>query len=97
MLVSSRILAFLVLNGGFIRNDVFRFDFGCGFLAGDGSAQQPLAIVAEQAQLARITHFFEHYKDLEKGKWTRIEGWYGIEKARELIEAAVKRGQAEGA
>ena len=34
--------------------------------------------------LAQIKHFFEHYKDLEKGKWTRIEGWYGIEKAREL-------------
>ena len=25
--------------------------------------------------LARIQHFFEHYKDLEKGKWVKIEGW----------------------
>ncbi len=41
----------------------------------------------------KIAHFFTHYKDLEQGKWTRIEGWYGIEKARELIEEAVKRGQ----
>ena len=30
---------------------------------------------------------------LEKGKWTRIEGWYGIEKARELISLAVERGK----
>jgi inorganic pyrophosphatase len=39
----------------------------------------------------KTAHFFEHYKDLEKGKWTRIEGWYGVEKARELITAAVER------
>ena len=50
-----------------------------------------------RALIDKTAHFFEHYKDLEKGKWTRIEGWYGIEKARELIEAAVKRGQEEGA
>ena len=50
-----------------------------------------------QTLIDKTAHFFEHYKDLEKGKWTRIEGWYGIEKARELIEAAVKRGQEEGA
>lgn len=25
--------------------------------------------------LNRIQHFFEHYKDLEKGKWVKIEGW----------------------
>ena len=25
--------------------------------------------------LARIQHFFEHYKDLEKGKWVKVEGW----------------------
>jgi inorganic pyrophosphatase len=25
--------------------------------------------------LARIAHFFEHYKDLEKGKWVKVEGW----------------------
>ncbi|HEX4843874.1 MAG TPA: inorganic diphosphatase [Limnobacter sp.] len=28
-----------------------------------------------QEFLARIQHFFEHYKDLEKGKWVKIEGW----------------------
>lgn len=39
----------------------------------------------------KITHFFEHYKDLEKGKWTNIEGWHSVEKARELINEAAKR------
>jgi inorganic pyrophosphatase len=28
-----------------------------------------------QEFLARIQHFFEHYKDLEKGKWVKFEGW----------------------
>ena len=42
----------------------------------------------------KIQHFFEHYKDLEKGKWTRIDGWQGVERARELIREAVAREQA---
>ncbi len=46
-----------------------------------------------QTLIDKITHFFEHYKDLEKGKWTRIEGWFGTEKARELIQLAVERGK----
>lgn len=44
----------------------------------------------------KIAHFFTHYKDLEIGKWTRIDGWYGVEKARELIDEAVKRGAKAG-
>ena len=42
----------------------------------------------------KITHFFTHYKDLEKGKWSKVDGWAGIEKARELIAEAVARGEA---
>ncbi len=30
-----------------------------------------------QAALDTISHFFEHYKDLEEGKWVRIDGWLG--------------------
>ena len=41
--------------------------------------------------LQQIEHFFEHYKDLETGKWTRIDGWFGVEKARELISKSVER------
>jgi len=40
--------------------------------------------------LQQITHFFEHYKDLEKGKWVKIKGWQGPEVAAELITAAIK-------
>lgn len=37
-------------------------------------------------RLASIQHFFEHYKDLEKGKWVKVKGWEGPEAAaRELL------------
>ena len=39
----------------------------------------------------RIQHFFEHYKDLEKGKWVRLEGWVGADAARAEIMASVAR------
>ncbi len=38
-----------------------------------------------ELRLRQIQHFFEHYKDLEKGKWVRIEGWFGPEDARAEI------------
>ena len=40
-------------------------------------------------RLAQIQHFFEHYKDLEPGKWVKIAGWSGPDRARELIMQAV--------
>ena len=42
------------------------------------------------AQLARITHFFEHYKDLEPNKWVKVKGWEGAETARSLITKAIE-------
>ena len=36
-------------------------------------------------RLHQITHFFEHYKDLEPGKWVKVEGWEGPESARKEI------------
>jgi len=39
----------------------------------------------------QISHFFEHYKDLEKGKWVKIEGWGNIDAAKEEILSSVKR------
>ncbi len=45
--------------------------------------------------IEKITHFFTHYKDLEKGKWSNVEGWAGVEKARELIGQAVERAGQE--
>ncbi len=39
----------------------------------------------------RIAHFFEHYKDLEKGKWVKITGWEDAKKAKSLITEGAKR------
>ena len=44
-----------------------------------------------QAQLAAITHFFQHYKDLEKGKWVKVKGWYGAAEARKEIIDGIRR------
>ena len=41
--------------------------------------------------LSEIAHFFEHYKDLESGKWVRLEGWVGPEEAQEEILSSVAR------
>ncbi len=40
---------------------------------------------------ARISHFFEHYKDLEKGKWVKVKGFEDADKAKALILEAVAR------
>ena len=37
----------------------------------------------------QISHFFERYKDLEEGKWVKLEGWEGVDSARKEIEDAV--------
>ena len=36
-------------------------------------------------RLKTIAHFFEHYKDLEPGKWVKILGWEGTDAARKEI------------
>jgi inorganic pyrophosphatase len=41
--------------------------------------------------LQQIQHFFEHYKDLEPGKWVKVLGWGDAAEARELISAAIAR------
>ena len=46
-----------------------------------------------QIVLDQIGHFFEHYKDLESGKWVKVQGWEGVEKAHEMIKAAIERAQ----
>jgi inorganic pyrophosphatase len=43
-----------------------------------------------EVYLERIRHFFEHYKDLEKGKWVKIKGWGSAEDAAALVESGVK-------
>jgi inorganic pyrophosphatase len=49
-------------------------------------------------ELERIKHFFEHYKDIEKGKWVKVKGWDGIEAAKKELVDGAKRfadGQAK--
>ncbi|MBU0590384.1 MAG: inorganic diphosphatase [Gammaproteobacteria bacterium] len=36
-------------------------------------------------RLKTIAHFFEHYKDLEPGKWVKVHGWEGVESAKKEI------------
>ncbi len=43
--------------------------------------------------LAQISHFFEHYKDLEPGKWVRVEGWEEGDAAKQEIAASIIRFQ----
>ncbi|MBL0933166.1 MAG: inorganic diphosphatase [Rhizobiaceae bacterium] len=45
--------------------------------------------------LKQIEHFFEHYKDLEPGKWVKIGGWQGAETARTMILEAVERAKTK--
>lgn len=41
-------------------------------------------------RLQQIQHFFEHYKDLEPGKWVKVGGWYGPDEARAEIMGGVE-------
>ena len=44
-----------------------------------------------EIQTQQIAHFFEHYKDLEPGKWVRVGSWVGAEEAKREIVEAVER------
>ena len=41
--------------------------------------------------LDRIGYFFEHYKDLEAGKWVKLDGWGGRDEARRLLMESIER------
>ncbi len=45
--------------------------------------------------LDSIAHFFDHYKDLEPGKWVKIDGWVGVEEAKQEILDSIERYNAE--
>ena len=44
--------------------------------------------------LDSIAHFFDHYKDLEPGKWVKIEGWVDTEEAKQEILDSIERYNA---
>ncbi len=43
--------------------------------------------------IEQIAHFFEHYKDLEKGKWVKILRWLDVEETETMILASIERGK----
>ncbi|MGB5597684.1 MAG: inorganic diphosphatase, partial [Thiothrix litoralis] len=45
--------------------------------------------------LSQIQHFFERYKELDAGKWVKVEGWAGIEEAKQEIMDSIKRYEIE--
>ena len=45
--------------------------------------------------IEQIAHFFEHYKDLEKGKWVKVKRWGESEEAMDLIKQAMVRAKNE--
>jgi inorganic pyrophosphatase len=44
--------------------------------------------------IEQMQHFFEHYKDLEPGKWVKVLGWGDAAEARDLIQQAIEREKA---
>jgi inorganic pyrophosphatase len=48
-----------------------------------------------EIDLARIAHFFEHYKDLEPNKWVKVLGWEGPERAHQLILEGIERAKGK--
>ena len=45
--------------------------------------------------LEQIQHFFEHYKDLEPGKWVKVDGWGDAAEAKALIMEAIARAKSK--
>ena len=42
------------------------------------------------------SHFFEHYKDLEPGKWVKTEGWGNAAEAEAIVQAGIAKLAEEG-
>ena len=56
---------------------------------------QDISDVPQQTR-NEIEHFFEHYKDLEPGKWVKTEGWGDAAEAERIVQAGFDKLQAEG-
>jgi len=44
---------------------------------------------------AQITQFFERYKELEVGKWVKVDGWADVEAAKAEILESYERAQGQ--
>lgn len=56
---------------------------------------QDIDDVAQQTR-DEIQHFFEHYKDLEPGKWVKLEAWGNAAEAEDIIQAGIAKLAEEG-
>ena len=61
----------------------------CGLYKGVNKPEDLQALLLQQ-----ISHFFEHYKDLEANKWVKILGWEGPESAKQEIVDGIANYQA---
>jgi inorganic pyrophosphatase len=61
------------------------------FYTGVSSYKDLPVIMCEQ-----IAHFFQHYKDLEKGKWVSIVKWLDAQGAETLVIEAIARAKKKG-
>ena len=50
-----------------------------------------------QITLDQIQHFFEHYKDLEPGKWVKVVRWGDAAEARDLILKGIEKAKTDKA
>lgn len=60
------------------------------FYTGVSSYRDLPAVMLEQ-----IAHFFQHYKDLEKGKWVTIVRWVDTEEAERLVMEGIERAKTK--
>lgn len=56
---------------------------------------QDISDVPEQTK-NEIEHFFTRYKDLEPGKFVKVEGWYGAADAEKIVTDGIERLKANG-
>lgn len=49
-----------------------------------------------EIMIERVAHFFAHYKDIEKGKWVKIERWGDAAEACQIIMNAIEAAKAKG-
>ena len=48
-----------------------------------------------EAKKREIKHFFEHYKDLEEGKWVKLKDWKNAAEAEKVLQAGIERFEKE--
>jgi inorganic pyrophosphatase len=45
----------------------------------------------QEIELQQIQHFFEHYKDLEPNKWTRVGSWLDVTEAKAIVAKSISQ------